>query len=82
MPPPMLPATRRMPSSSPLKSWLEAMFSRKEVGNLFTLDWVVCRAAREVSDSMVVMPMASTENTPMRKKSPKNRFHPRGQQIS
>ena len=38
--PPMFPATCRMASRSPLTVFSLAMFSRKPVGKLFTLDWV------------------------------------------
>ena len=58
------------------------MFSLKPVGNVFTLDWVVCREARAGSSRMAVMPMASAENRAIRKRSAKNFFHPSQRQNS
>ena len=51
-----------MASRSPLMVFSLAMFSRKPVGKLFTLDWVVCRADNAGKVRMAVIPSASREN--------------------
>ena len=78
----MLPATCRMASSRPKMVFSLAMFSRKEVGNLFTLDWVVPRANRAGTVRIAVSPKAMAENRPMRSRSQKNFLIPPQRQIS
>ena len=82
MPPAIFPITCRTASRSPIQVFSPAMFILKPVGNLLTLDWVVCNAAKAGSSSIAVMPMASRENRAIRHRSPKKRLKPCQRQIS